>query len=299
MLKGRLGLETARIPYKDRHGLVWLGRGNLAVKDGTLGFNTVGSDELAAGEYDIPFQMVTCVLLQPGSTVSHDALRLLARHGTGLVVTGEGGVRMYASMPFGPDASGLARRQATLWGDETKRLGVARRMYAWRLGEVMPERNINVLRGIEGARVKALYELLAQQHGISWTGRRYDRKNPDATNRLNQAINHAAVATRSCAMVAVAAVGAIAQLGFIHEDSGMAFCLDIADLFRDSVTLPVAFSSLAKLGPTGNDKSALERAVRKRCGQVFRRDKVVSKMIDKIKALFDEGEWDVAPQAPP
>ena len=26
MLKGRLGLETARIPHADRHGLLWLER---------------------------------------------------------------------------------------------------------------------------------------------------------------------------------------------------------------------------------------------------------------------------------
>ena len=26
MLRGRLGLETARIPHSDRHGLLWLSR---------------------------------------------------------------------------------------------------------------------------------------------------------------------------------------------------------------------------------------------------------------------------------
>ena len=34
MLKGRLGLETARIPHADRHGLLWLSRGELCVVDG-------------------------------------------------------------------------------------------------------------------------------------------------------------------------------------------------------------------------------------------------------------------------
>ena len=33
MLKGRLGLETARIPHKDRNGLIWLARGALTVED--------------------------------------------------------------------------------------------------------------------------------------------------------------------------------------------------------------------------------------------------------------------------
>lgn len=42
MLKGRLGLESARVPQADRHGLLWLGRGSLGVQDGTLHFVTAG-----------------------------------------------------------------------------------------------------------------------------------------------------------------------------------------------------------------------------------------------------------------
>lgn len=270
--------------------MVWLGRGNLSVDAGTLKFTTAGYDELSAGEYDVPFQMLSCIVLQPGTTVTHDALRLMARHGTGLVATGDGGVRMYASMPFGPDNSALARCQTRLWSKEASRLLVARRMYALRLGEVLPERNINVLRGIEGSRVKALYERLAQQYGVQWAGRRYDRQNPEATNAVNQAINHAAVAIRSCAMVAVAVAGAIPQLGFIHEDSGLAFSLDIADLFRDSITLPVAFSALAARNASNRQNEDLERAVRKQCAQTFRKQKVVSKMIDRIKQLIVDSE---------
>ena len=37
------------------------------------------------------------ILLGPGSTVSHDALRLLARHGTVLAAVGEDGVRFYTA----------------------------------------------------------------------------------------------------------------------------------------------------------------------------------------------------------
>ncbi len=290
MLKGRLGLETARIPHKDRHGIMWLARGKLTVSEGTLRFSTVGDGELAAGQYEIPFQMLSCIVLQPGTTVSHDALRLLARHGTGLVATGDGGVRMYASMPFGPDRSRLARRQTELWSDPDERRHIARRMYALRLGEVLPDKNLNVLRGIEGSRVKAVYQRLASQYGIEWSGRQYDREDPTKTNPLNQAINHAAVAVRSCAMVAVAATGAIPQLGFVHEDSGISFCLDIADLFRDDVTLPIAFAAAASRSAGAQRGDELERAVRKQAGMVLGRKKVVTSMIDRIKQLLDEDD---------
>ena len=95
MLRGRLGLETARIPHADRHGLLWLSRGALTVRDGTLRLERNSDAEAGSppesGEYGIPFQTLSMILLGPGSTVSHDALRLMARHGTALVAVGENG----------------------------------------------------------------------------------------------------------------------------------------------------------------------------------------------------------------
>ena len=168
MLRGRLGLETARIPHADRHGLLWLSRGALTVRDGTLRFERqAGPDadsSLEAGEYGIPFQSLSMILLGPGSTVSHDALRLMARHGTGLVAVGEDGVRCYTAPPLMPDTSDIARRQMRAWGDPMgSRILIARKMYALRLGEVLPHADINVLRGIEGSRMKRTYQNLSRQ----------------------------------------------------------------------------------------------------------------------------------------
>ena len=137
MLKGRLGLETARIPHADRAGLLWLSRGALTARDGTLSFErgrqVTDNDPLDPGHYAIPLQSVSMILLGPGSTVSHDALRLLARHGTALAAVGEDGVRCYTAPPLIADRSSLARRQARVWADTDSRVHVARRMYAWRM----------------------------------------------------------------------------------------------------------------------------------------------------------------------
>jgi CRISPR-associated protein Cas1 len=283
-MKGRLGLETARVPHSDRHGCVWLRRGNLTAESGTLRFSTAGSPDLPAGEYGIPFQTLSTIILEPGTTVSHDALRLMARHGTGLLVSGEEGVRFYASMPFGQDDSSLARQQVRLWSAESSRIQTARRMYAWRLGEVLPSDELTVLRGIEGARVKTMYRTLARQFGIRWAGRRYDREDPEATDRVNQAVNHASTALRGAAMIAVAATSTIPQLGFIHEDSSQALCLDIADLYRESVCLPAAFKAVKQWETDGTE--TLERYARRAAGRALREQQVIPAMIDRIKALF-------------
>jgi CRISPR-associated protein Cas1 len=291
MLKGRLGLETARIPHTDRHGLIWLERGELCVIDGCLHF-LAGKDSLTPHILQVPHQAVSMILLGPGSSVTHDALRLLARHGTLMAAVGQDGVRTYTAPPLLPDRSDVARRQAELWGSPRRRISVARQMYALRLGEVLPHRDLDTLRGIEGARVKAIYRLMAEKYGIPWEGRHYDRNNPGAADMANQGINHAATAVQGAAAIAVQALAAIPQLGFIHEDSGQAFVLDIADLFRDTITLQIAFTAAKK--SINGDETTIDRLVRREASTVFRKQDVIASMIDKIKLVLRTEENDGA-----
>ena len=291
MLRGRLGLETARIPHSDRHVLLWLSRGALTVRDGTLRFERNAEPDsgsgLDSGDYGIPFQSLSMILLGPGSTVSHDALRLMARHGTALVAVGEDGVRCYTAPPLMPDTSDTARRQMRAWADaDGGRITIAKKMYALRLGEVLPQQDLSALRGVEGARMRRTYRLLAQRYGIEWRNRRYDRTDPDWADLPNQAINHASVAVTSAAVIAVTATGAIPQLGFIHEHSGEAFALDIADLFRDTILLPAAFQSAREV--MDQPHLEIERHTRRTTGDLLRRERVIAKMIDRIKALFQD-----------
>lgn len=282
MLKGRLGLETARIPHADRHGLLWLERGELCVVDGCLHFGQVGDGAKSTLD-QIPHQAVSMILLGPGSSVTHDALRLLARHGTLLAAVGRDGVRSYTAPPLLPDRSEIARRQAELWAHPRRRISVARHMYALRLGEILPHRDLETLRGIEGARVKALYRMAADRFGISWSGRHYDRAEPEAADIPNQAINHAATAVQAAAAIAVQSLAALPPLGFIHENSGQSFVLDIADLFRDSVTLEIAFTA-AKRAESSDE--SVDRLVRREAAKVFRKQQVIPSMIDRIKQVL-------------
>ena len=283
MLKGRLGLERVQIAHADRHGLLYLDRGKLSIVDGCLTFNS-GGGVLEAGEYQLPQQTISALLIGPGTSLTHDVLRLLARHGTALVAVGTDGTRIYTAPALGPDRSDLARAQARLWADDNARIATARKMYARRLGEILPHKDIAVLRGIEGARVKESYKLLAQSFGLAWKGRRYNRDKPDEADAANQAINHAATAVQAAAAIAVTAVSALPQLGFIHEDSDQSFVLDVADLYRESVTLRVAFHVAKRVGQ-GEDQP-IDRLVRQTAAREFRRQALIPAMIDDIKSLL-------------
>jgi CRISPR-associated protein Cas1 len=286
LLRGRLGLAASRIPHADRHGLLWLEYGKLSVEDGTLRFMAAQSETLEAGDYAIPYQAVSMILLGPGTSITQDVLRLCARHGTLIAAVGEGGVKSYTAPPLGQGRSDVARAHAERWADPKRRLDTARRLYAWRFGHMLPHRDIETLRGIEGARIKESYKLAAQRFGITWHGRRYDRQNPNAADLPNQAINHAATFVEAAADIAVAAVGALPPLGFIHEDSSNAFTLDVADLYRIDITLPLAFSAVQAIQQKKSDLT-IEREVRKRAARAFRQEKLIPRMIDRIKELFD------------
>ena len=79
---------------------------------------------------------------------------------------------------------------------------------------------------------------------------------------------------------------AIPQLGFIHEHSGEAFALDVADLFRDTILLPAAFQSARAV--MDNPALDIERHTRRTTGELLRTERVISKMIDRIKTIFDD-----------
>jgi CRISPR-associated protein Cas1 len=120
---------------------------------------------------------------------------------------------------------------------------------------------------------------------VEWNGRRYDRDNPDANDTVNHAINHSVTALYGAARIAVAVTGAVPELGFIHESSGHAFALDIADLFRSSVALPVAFRAAKKVQQQpGRD---IEPTARKMAGSTLKDDDVIPDMIDAVKELID------------
>lgn len=278
MLEGRLGLDKSDVRHASRHGVMYLDMGALSSDRGNLIFTTSSS------VVTIPVQTVSAILLGPGGSVTQDALRLLAFYGAALVATGSDGVRRYTAPPLSSSRSGLARQHATLWCDPDAKLRAARRLYAWRFGEVLPHRDLNVLRGIEGGRVKKGYKNEALRFGIMWEGRRYDRANPAGADLANQAINHASSAVEAAAAIATIAAGAIPQLGFIHEDPGESFVLDIADLYRFSVTVPCAFRAVRS---SLSGEGTLEMLTRRGTGRVLSKDNIIDDMIGKIKALIE------------
>ncbi len=275
------------LPMKDRISMVFVQYGQVDVLDGAF----VLIDKAGVRTH-IPVGSVACIMLEPGTRVSHAAVRLAALVGTLLVWVGESGVRLYASgQPGGARADRLLY-QAKLALDDELRLKVVRKMYELRFGEPAPaRRSVEQLRGIEGARVRATYQLLAQQHHVNWQARNYDRQQWDAADVPNRCLSAATACLYGISEAAVLAAGYAPAVGFIHTGKPLSFVYDVADLFKFDTVVPLAFRIAAQSPPEP------ERAVRLGCRDLFRSSKLLERIIPTIEDVLSAGGI-APPEAP-
>lgn len=275
------------ILIKDRISILFVEKGNLDVLDGAF----VIVDKNGTRTH-IPVGGVACLMLEPGTRVSHAAVTLASRVGCLLVWVGEAGVRLYASgQPGGARADRLLY-QAKLALDDTARLKVVRKMYALRFKEEPPaRRSVEQLRGIEGVRVRKMYELLAQQYKVNWKFRNYDHTEWESGDIPNRCLSSATACLYGICEAAILAAGYAPAVGFIHTGKPQSFVYDIADIFKFETVVPVAFRIAAR---SPRDP---EREVRLACRDAFRQTRLLHRIIPTIEEVLAAGELQM-PKAP-
>ena len=272
---------------------MFIERAQLDVKDGA--FVAINADGTRT---HIPVGGVACLMLEPGARISHGAVALAARAGTLVTWVGEAGVRLYAAGQPGGARSDKLLWQAALALDPAARLRVVREMYRIRFGEAAPlKRSIDQLRGIEGARVRASYDLLAKQYRVTWKRRRYDPADWDSSDIPNRCLSAANACLHGLAEAAVLAAGYAPAIGFLHSGKPRSFVYDIADLWKTRTVVPEAFR-IAGQAQKGRIDMPVERAVRLACRDSFRTTGLLSKIIPGIEDVLSAGELPV-PEPPP
>ncbi len=272
------------IAIKERMSVVFVERGEIDVVDGAFVVVDAQGFRVRPILTHIPVGGVACIMLEPGTLISHRAAALAARVGTLLVWVGEAGVRLYsAGQPGGARADRLLY-QAKLALDESLRLKVVRKMYAIRFGEEPPERrSVEQLRGIEGARVRRTYQLLAQRFGVKWKGREYDPEKWDVSDLPNRCLSSATSCLYGVTEAAVLAAGYAPAVGFIHTGKPLSFVYDVADIYKFETVVPAAFKVAAANPPNA------ERAVRLACRDIFRQTKLLERIIPDIEEILAAG----------
>jgi CRISPR-associated protein Cas1 len=232
----------------------------------------------------IPIGGVACLFLEPGITITHAAVSLAADVGTLLVWVGEGGVRLYAAGQPGGARSDRLLYQAKLALDDALRLKVVRAMYAFRFKDTPPaKRSIQQLRGIEGARVRAMYSMLAEKYHVTWNNRKYNPENWDQADPINKTLSAANHALYGICEAAILAAGYAPAIGFIHTGKPRSFVYDIADLYKFDTVVPMAFQVIS------SGCSNPVREVRLKCRDSFRESRILKEIIPTIEEILSAG----------
>jgi CRISPR-associated protein Cas1 len=267
------------LAIKERISILFIEYGNIDVIDGA--FVVVDKNGIRT---QIPVGSIACLMLEPGTRVSHAAAALAAKAGTLLIWVGEGAVRLYASGQPGGARSDRLLYQAKLALDEDARLKIVRKMYEMRFGEPPPaKRSVDQLRGIEGARIKETYKLLARRYKVPWKGRSYDIKDWDAGDITNKCLSAANACLYGITEAAVLAAGYSPAIGFVHTGKSLSFVYDIADILKFETVVPIAF----KIAAAGGFEP--DRSVRKECRRIFVEKNVLDRLIPLIQEVLDSG----------
>ena len=135
------------------------------------------------GKIPIPIAAMTCLLLGPGTRVTHAAIRALCDNGCMAIWCGENATRFYAAGIGETRSAKNLLKQAGACMDQDKHLEVAKRMYQIRFSKMKTDgMTLQQLRGMEGIRVRKAYELAAKTTGIVWKKRSYKSTDWDAAD---------------------------------------------------------------------------------------------------------------------
>lgn len=238
----------------------------------------------AAGVVPVPCASLLVLMLGPGTTITHEAVKTLTSHACSIVWVGEEGVRLYAAGIGKARRARRLHRQARLWASERSRMQVVRRMYERRFAEpVDPTLTLQQLRGLEGIRVREGYAQASRASGVPWAGRRYKAGQHDAADAVNRALSTANSCLYGICHSAIEAAGYSSALGFIHTGTSLSFVLDIADLYKTDVSVPAAFMAAA------DGLGDLDGRVRRLCRNLFRETGLLSTIVRDIDEVLDTG----------
>jgi CRISP-associated protein Cas1 len=265
-------------PAKDRWTPIYLEHGRMEVDAAAIKW--IGADGRTC---PIPVGTVSALILGPGTTVTHAAVKAAAQCNCPIFWLGEDGLRFYAYGITPNHDNSMARLHAETWAATGKRNKVARRMFRHRFPDV-PNDGVSIkqLRGMEGLRVQRIYEELGHKHGVIWKGRNYSPNNWNFADNINRALSAATASHYALIAAVCCSMGFIPQLGFIHQAGTLPFIYDAADLYKHETSWPAAFEAIS-IDP--KDDGTLVRKILKRN---FEKTQMLQRAPRELKSLFKD-----------
>ncbi len=240
---------------RERYPFLYLEHGRLEIDDSSVKW--ISADREV---FRLPAAAISTLLLGPGTSITHEAVKILASLNTTVCWVGEDSLMFYAVGQSPTANTRNLKKQLELANDPEKSLNVAKKMFLQRFPDVnLRSKKLKDLMAMEGARVQTLYAQLAQKYLVSWQGRSYKPgvfECSDLTNKLITACNSALYALVSSVIYSL---GLSPHVGFVHSGSPLPFVYDVADLYKEELVFDLAFSLTHELAGMYDRKISLER----------------------------------------
>lgn len=280
MLKGMDPVKRIELPrIEDRISFVYTDNCRLEKDDGAV--RIIMND----GNMDIPAAQLVVLMLGPGTTVTHRMIQTASEAGMCIVWVGEEGVRFYAGgNPLSGDTK-LLIKQAKIVSNEKLRIAAAKRMFNIRYpGENITELSMRQLLGREGTKVGKRYRELSEQYGVPWNGRKYNSDDFNSNDPLQNALSCANACLYGICYSVIYSLGLSPGLGIVHTGLAKSFVLDIADIYKEQISFPVAFSEISK----GNRD--LDKRIRTSMRDIIKDKRFLKCLVSDIMTTLDDTE---------
>ena len=244
---------------KDKYPFIYLERGRLEIDDSSIKWIDASNNVVP-----LPVATLNALLLGPGTTITHDAVRTAAAANCAVCWVGEDSLLFYAA-GFLPTADTRnLKKQIELSADAKKAIEVARRMFARRFPDAdLKDKTLQEMMGMEGHRVRALYQAKAGQYQVGWKGRSFTPGKFETSDLTNQILTSTNAALYGILCSGVHSMGYSPHIGFIHSGSPLPFVYDLADLYKEHLCIDLAFHLTRELAGR-YDKHKVAAAFRQR-----------------------------------
>ncbi len=265
---------------KDKYPFLYLERGRLEVDDSSIKWVDADNNVVP-----LPVATLNALLLGPGTTVTHDAVKTAVSANCSICWVGEDSLLFYAA-GFLPTADTRnLKQQIELASDTEKSLAVARRMFARRFPNAELEgKSLQEMMGMEGYRVRALYQRMAEEYQVGWKGRHFTPGKFELGDVTNQVLTAANAALYGILCSAVHSMGYSPHIGFIHSGSPLPFVYDLADLYKERLCIDLAFALTRDLAGR-YDKHKVSATFRERVIEM----ELLAKVGEDIQGIFGGG----------
>ena len=267
---------------RTKYPFLYLEHGRIEIDDRSVKFINAEGEVIS-----IPCGVVNCLLLGPGTSITHDAVKILSEYNCNVFWTGENGLRFYACGVVPTADSRNFRMQMRLSCDRKKSLEIARKMFERRFpGEDIGCKTLEQLKGMEGVRVKDKYRQYAEKYKVFWNYRNANLTDFDDASETNKWLTMFNQFLYSVICSATVSMGFSPHIGFVHSGSPLPFVYDMADLYKDELCVEPAFQ-LTDVLPFSKE-NAVSEFVKRACGM-----SILKRFCDDMKYLFGDCEGGV------